>query len=89
MITLARYTNVFREEFLIEAYSEETEPNDILDEIIDKNEFFGRKVILRDINRVSFNDGSQVNLLTIPLETIRKEYINHEENLELGEHFGI
>lgn len=79
MITLVRHTNVFREEFLIEAYDEQSDTNDILDSIIETNETFGRKVILRDINRVSFNDGSQVNLLTIPLNNVTVEYTHNEE----------
>jgi hypothetical protein len=90
MIILAIWEDIYRQPFLYEAFSIESDPDTILDQFIYAKAFFKKEIISKNENSINFNDGSSVTLLQLPIQNISKyepPLQLEESHEESGEHF--
>lgn len=67
---LASWEDVYKQVFLNELYPIDTEINDLLDYFTLAKNSFNRTALTREDNRIMFNDGTQVSLTHLRLNSL-------------------
>jgi hypothetical protein len=67
MIILAVWEDIYKQPFLYEVFSEDSDPDLILNDFASAKAHFNREVLTRTYNGLHFNDGTSVFLLKLPV----------------------